>query len=152
MITKRLYATFFVILLTAGSMLAQDGTEKRIPVEIGKEYTDSLTTGSTHIYTLEADSGRFVFGMANQQTVDVKIEVEDPSGNIVGAFDTPARGREVFQFDTESVGLYSIKVSPFEEEEGRYTFTVSVVEPVATEPSERVDQLMMSYSGNEVPG
>ena len=152
MITKRIYATFFVILLTAGGVLAQEKSEKKIPVEIGKEYADSLATGSTHIYTLEADSGRFVFGMANQQTVDVKIEVTDPSGNIVGAFDTPARGREVFQFDTGSDGNYSIKVSPFEEEEGRYTFTVSVVEPVATDPSARVDQLMMSYTGNEVPG
>ena len=149
---KRIFILLFSTLFIYGNLQAQDRQEKTVPIAVGKEYTDSLATGSSHIYTLEADSGQFVFGMADQHTVDVKIEVTDPSGNIVGAFDTPARGREVLQFDTESAGLFRIKVSPFEEEEGSYTFTLSVVEPVATKPSERVDQLMMAYSGNEVPG
>lgn len=149
---KRIFIILFSALFVSVNVTAQDRQEKVVPVTVGKEYTDSLVTGSSHVYTLEADSGRFIYGVADQQTVDVRIEVKSPDGETVGAFDTPARGNEAFQFDTEMAGTYSIKVTPFEEEEGRYTFSVSVVEPVATKPAERVDQLMMSYSGNEVPG
>ena len=149
---KRIFILLFSTLFIYGNLPAQDRQEKTVPIAVGKEYTDSLATGSSHIYTLEADSGQFIYGVADQQTVDVKIEVKDPAGKTVGAFDTPARGKEAFQFDTETAGKYSIKVTPFEEEEGRYTFLVSVVEAVAVKPAERVDQLMMSYAGEEVPG
>src|SRR6056297_785497 len=149
---KRIFILLFSTLFIYGNLPAQDRQEKTVPIAVGKEYTDSLATGSSHIYTLEADSGKFIYGVADQQTVDVKIEVKDPAGKTVGAFDTPARGKEAFQFDTETAGKYSIKVTPFEEEEGRYTFLVSVVEAVAVKPAERVDQLMMSYAGEEVPG
>ncbi len=149
---KRIFAALFSILFVYGNVHAQDTGKKVTSITVGEKYTDSLSTGSSHIYTLEADSGQFIYGIADQQTVDVKVEVKDPAGKIVGAFDTPARGKEAFQFDTETAGTYSIAVSPFEEEEGRYTFTVSIVEAVATKPAARVDQLMMSYTGDEVPG
>ncbi|MDX1585704.1 MAG: serine hydrolase, partial [Balneolaceae bacterium] len=149
---KRIYLTLLSVLFLVGNLQAQEGSVKTTNVVVGEQYTDSLSTGSAHIYVLEADSGRFIYGAADQLTVDVKIEVKDPSGQIIGAFDTPARGKEVFQFDTKEKGEYRITVMPFEEEEGRYTFSISLMEAVATEPGKRVDQLMMAYSGKEVPG
>lgn len=149
---KRILTILFSVLFLYGNLQAQDQQEKVTAVTVGEQYADSLSTGSTHIYTMVADSGQFIYGAAKQQTVDVKIEVRDPSGEIVGAFDTPARGEEKFQFDTEKQGTYHIKVMPFEEEEGRYIFKVSLMEAVATEPGKRVDQLMIGYSGKDVPG
>ncbi|NGP77781.1 serine hydrolase [Balneolaceae bacterium YR4-1] len=149
---KRICTILFSVLLLYGSLQAQDRREKVRSITVGQEYTDSLALRSSHTYVLDADSGRFVYGFVDQLSVDVEIEIKDPTGKIIGAFDIPARGKELFQFDTEETGKYSIKVMPFEDEEGRYSFTVSLLEAVATESEERVDQLMISYSGDEVPG
>jgi len=144
-------ACVFTFLLTV-TVQAQSELKTEIPVKVGNAVSDSLVSGSSHIYTIQLDSGEFVYGSTDQQSVDVTIEVRDPSGESVGAFDGPGRGREVFQFDTEKAGKYQIVVAPFEDEEGEYSFEVSLVEPIAEEPPARVDQLMMAYTGNDVPG
>ncbi len=148
----RIYMAFVFTLLLTVTVQAQSELEKEMLITPGNEVTDSLQTGSMHIYNIQVDSEQFVFGSVDQQSVDVTVEIKDPSGEIVGAFDGPGRGREVFQFDTEEAGEYQIVVAPFEDEEGAYRFVVSLAEPIAQEPSARVDQLMMAYSGSEVPG
>lgn len=148
----RIYMAFVFTLLLTVTVQAQSELEKEMFITPGNEVTDSLQTGSMHIYNIQVDSGQFVFGSVDQQSVDVTVEVKDPSGEIVGTFDGPGRGREVFQFDTEEAGEYQIVVAPFEDEEGAYRFVVSLAEPIAKEPSARVDQLMMAYTGSEVPG
>lgn len=152
MVKIRICLVFLILLFISLPARGQTNLEKEIPITQGEEVSDSLLTGSKHVYTLEVDSAMFVYGMAQQQTVDVKIEVKGPDGQTINTFDIPARGKEVFQFDTESAGTYRLVVSPFEDEEGNYSFTVSVVEPIAEEPAERVDQFMMPYSGTDVPG
>jgi len=43
-------------------------------------------------------------------------------------------------------------VAPFEKKTGNYSLELKVVEPVATEPGKRADQLFYPYSEEGVPG
>ncbi|WP_176466200.1 serine hydrolase [Aliifodinibius salipaludis] len=141
----------FLLVLTV-SVYGQETDQKEIPIAAGEEVNNTLAQHSSHFYTTELDSGQFVFGKTDQQSVDVVVTVYNPKGEEVAAFDGPARGHELFQFDTKLSGTYRIEVAPYKEEEGDYSFLVSTVEPIASEPDARVDQLMMAYSGNDVPG
>jgi CubicO group peptidase (beta-lactamase class C family) len=145
---KKLTTLLLALLLTTGFSIAQTTT----PLKVGDEIDDALKTGETDVFTLTIDADQFVFGYADQKTVDVVITVKGPDGTPVASFDSPARGHENFQFNTEDAGQYTFEITPFEEEEGDYSLLVSHVEPVAKEPAARVDQLMMQYSGNDVPG
>lgn len=120
--------------------------------EIGQEIENELQSGETDLFTLTLEGDYFVFGYANQLTVDVVITIIGPNGEEVGTFDYPARGRESFQFNTEQAGDYVFEISPFEEEEGDYSLLVSYAEPIASDPEDRSDQLMAQYSGEDVPG
>jgi CubicO group peptidase (beta-lactamase class C family) len=117
----------------------------------GEELNRTLTKGSEHNYTLALDKDMFVFGHADQKTVDVVIKITGPDGELIGQFDSPARGKESFRFTTEKEGSYVIHITPFEEGEGDYSILVPVIEPVADTPDGKVDQMMSEYSG-EVPG
>lgn len=141
----------FLLFLTV-SLYGQETDQKDFSITIGEEVSNTLAQHSTHFYTTELDSGKFVFGRADQRSVDVVVSVHNPEGKEVATFDGPARGHEIFQFDTESSGTYRIEVAPYKEGDGDYSFLVSTVEPIASKPDARVDQLMMAYSGNDVPG
>jgi len=143
-------ALAMLALLIALPGLAQDAPAP-ITVDLGDVYADSLGSEGLHAYTMELESGYFVFGAVNQITVDVVVTVKDPEGEQVGEFDIPARGAEPFQFTTETAGAYRFEVTPFEEETGRYEFTLQLVEPEATTPAGKVDQVMSQY-GDETPG
>ena len=125
---------------------------KNIQVEKGQKIENSLSKEDKHNYSIALDSGQYVFGNVIQETVDVVVKIKDPSGKYIGNFDGPARGPENFQLNTEKDGTYQIEVSPFEENEGEYSFEILVNEKLATEPDKKVDQIMTPYSGEDVPG
>jgi len=130
---------------------AQDAAPQTT-VEQGQVYPDSLGSEDTHAYTLELPADYFVVGSVDQISVDVVVTVLDGEGEEVRTFDSPARGPEMFQLTTEKAGVYRFEVSPFEEETGLYEFELRLVEPGATTPEGKVDQLMSAYSGEETPG
>ena len=144
---KRCIMGLLVAVIFSVNGMAQDATQ----LKQGEEINRSLTTGETHLYTLELNKGIFVFGHVDQKTVDVVLKITDPNGELVGEFDSPARGRETFRFTTEMEGAFVIQITPFEEGEGDYSILVPVIEPVAQTPEGKVDQMMAEYSG-EVPG
>jgi len=149
---KRLTFLLLTSLLLTIPVISQttDGLERNlIP---GESISDSLSSDDVHIYLAELDSAMFVRGWVDQQTVDVVITLFSPSGERMYAFDTPARGKERFQFETDEPGQYKLEVSPFEAEEGRYSIYLVSPEPVADNPEGKVDQLMASNTGNDVPG
>jgi CubicO group peptidase (beta-lactamase class C family) len=149
---KTLFHFIILFLLLPSVLLSQNSNDKVTPLSIGETKIDSLTSKSAHIYTVELDSTQFVFGHADQKTVDVVISVIGPKDERIGRFDYSARSKDTFQFDTESAGTYRIEITPFEEEEGTYSLSIDHVEPVPEEPAARVDQLMMEYTGDDVPG
>ena len=149
---KTLTSLFVAFILSVTTLSAQtsDHTEKVITV--GDIIQDSLTSVSIHAYTLELQPEYFVYGFVNQESVDVVVTIYNPEGEKTAEFDGPGRGKESFQFETKTGGVYRIEVAPFEENKGDYSILVSVAEPLASDPAGRTDQLMVHYTGNDVPG
>ena len=153
--TRLLFFTFLVVsgVLFAASEPGETAADRdnmtKLPAD--KKETRELLTGDTHVYGLTVEKDQFVFGEAFQSSVDVVVTVTDPDGDQVGAFDSPARGPEYFQFETEKPGLYRISVTPFEDEEGDYFIRLLRQEPLADTPEGKVDQMMAPY-GVDTPG
>ncbi|MGF1585603.1 MAG: serine hydrolase [Bacteroidales bacterium] len=143
---------FFILFLSVTTFFAQTSDRTETVITVGYSIQKSLTSGSVHAYNIELEPDHIVYGFVNQESVDVVVTVFDPEGVKTGEFDGPARGKESFQFVTKSGGVYRIEVSPFEEEEGDYTILVSIAEPLAADPAGRTDQLMLHYTGEDVPG
>jgi CubicO group peptidase (beta-lactamase class C family) len=150
----------FLLLLSsfnASLAWAQDVQQEHVAatLALGQSLSDSLAVTDHHTYTIDLTADQFVYGEVNQQTVDVAVTVYAPNGEVVGLFHNSARGPEAFFFDTETDGQYRIEVRPFnkaDKTEGDYTISLKRVEPVAATPAKRVDQLMASYDGKDVPG
>jgi CubicO group peptidase (beta-lactamase class C family) len=134
--------------LLCSPLSAQDDT----PLRVGQALPGSLTADARHTYTVELGDSTYVFGTVNQISVDVEVTIVGPDGEEIAEFDGPARGPENFTFTSEAAGTYVIAVTPFEEQEGEYQILLEKAEPVATDPSGRIDQLMTPYSGDDTPG
>lgn len=137
-----------LLLHAAHPLLAQ---EERA-IRRGETVPGTLASDAKHRYALDLDAKTFVFGEVNQLTVDVVVKVFDPEGAELRSVDGPARGPETFSFDSRKAGRYVIEVTPFEKATGDYAIRVLRVEPVATNPERRVDQLLTAYAGDDTPG
>lgn len=142
------FVAFTVVLGTAHPVVAQEQRE----IRRGETVSGTLASDSKHRYVVDLEARTFVFGEADQLTVDVVVTVFDPAGGQLRAFDSPARGPETFSFDTKEAGRYVIEVTPFEGAAGDYQIRVLRIEPVATSPERRVDQLLMGFAGDGTPG
>lgn len=149
MVYKILYL-FFFLLLTQG--LTAQADKKEMNLKQGEFLRDSLNKEDIHLYRIELDSAQFIFGQVLQETVDVVVNIYDSRGNKINSFDGPARGAENFSFESDRAGNYQIEVKPFESNQGRYSLEVKLVEPIASTPAARVDQLMTPYKGRLSPG
>jgi len=76
----------------------------------------ALKKHSADTFKVNLESDAFVFGYADQQSVDVVVEIYGPDHKKLAGFDGPARGNEPFQFITTASGIHRIVVAPFEEE------------------------------------
>ncbi len=121
-------------------------------LRVGVPLSNSLEAKSTHTYTFETEEGRYVYGYANQISVDVVVTVKEPDGDTVGEYDSPARGPEPFQFTPDETGTYTIEVAPYEGAEGDYEILLVANEPRAKRPRALVDQMMKPYTGRDRPG
>lgn len=137
-------AAFFVAVPAAGQSVDRALT-------VAESTADSLGADDEHSYTIELSSDEFVYGVADQHTVDVVIEVQSPDGSELARIDITGEGPEPFQFETEAEGVHRLVVTPFKDEVGRYTLRIDGAEPIATEPSDRVRQLVHRVSG-DAPG
>jgi CubicO group peptidase (beta-lactamase class C family) len=109
--------------------------------------TRKLEKHQADTFRVGLEKNGFVFGNANQLSVDVIVSVVDPSGKSIASFDSPARGPENFDFQTDTAGVYKIVISPFEENTGEYTLTLSGAESIASEPAKRIEQLVRASLG-----
>jgi CubicO group peptidase (beta-lactamase class C family) len=140
------------LLISFSTSIAQTSVQTNYAITVGEVVEDSLTSESTHSYTLELKEEQFVHGSVIQKSVDAVITIYNPEGHKAAEFDASAVGRDSFQFNAKSAGTYRIEVTPFEENEGKYSIKVEVVEPIATEPVARLNQMMVEFSGDDVPG
>jgi CubicO group peptidase (beta-lactamase class C family) len=137
--------------LMPGTLAAQAADTTTRPIVVGDVVADSLPAGATHVFTVTFDADRFVYGEVDQRTVDVRITVRDPAGAVVRRFNGAPRGAERVHFDAASAGEYRIELDMPGDSAGSYALNLLRVEPIASEPGARVDQLMIAYSG-DVPG
>ncbi|MCH8241819.1 MAG: hypothetical protein IH897_04300 [Planctomycetes bacterium] len=136
-------------LIQTPSLNAQQAT----PLAAHDAVSRELRPDQTHAYTIELQSNHFVYGVADQRGIDLVVTVYAPDGTEIGVFDGPSRGSESFSFETKTSGTYRIEVAPFDDEEtGSYVLELVRVEPVATTPSGKVDQLMARYDRDDGPG
>ena len=119
---------------------------------IGEVVEGSLAVETPDTFNLELEAGTFLYGMANQLTVDVVVSLYDSAGATLGVQDGPGRGPEVFTFEVEKEGKYFLEIKPFEKESGDYTLELIRVEAIATDAEGRADQLFIPYSGEDTPG
>lgn len=126
--------------------------EELTPLLLQESIEASLSLGEADNYSFNAEAGQFVFGEANQLTVDVIVKVFGPDQTKMAEFDGPASGPEQFTFETNASGVHRIEVTPFKQNKGEYTITLRNLEPVASTGPSRVDQLMAAFSGNATPG
>jgi CubicO group peptidase (beta-lactamase class C family) len=133
------------------SAFAQPGIESA-PLDLREAVERSLETGDVHSYTFELDESQFVYLVANQKTVDVKVTVYNPAGETVGVYDGPARGPESVQFFSQDAGVYRVEVTPFESEQGEYVIELRRAEAKATTPEGLVGQMIAPYDDPHTPG
>ena len=122
-----------------------------LEIHKGDIIKNTLSNNKIHTYNLKLDKGQFVFGDAVQLSVDLKVSIYTPDGERLVSFDGPAQGSEPFQFSSEMAGIYQIKISPFQKEEGDYTLQIIHIEPLATTAEGKVKQLMYGYN-EKTPG
>lgn len=134
--------------LAAAPLAAQAPT----PLVLGRTVEDTLAHGDTSRYAVTVGSGRFVYGEAEQHTVDAVVTVFAPDGRQVGRFDVTARGPDAFLIRAVDAGTYRIEVTPYAQETGRYGITLRRMERLASSPAGRVDQIMAQYAGADRPG
>jgi CubicO group peptidase (beta-lactamase class C family) len=79
------------------------------------------------------------------------VKLFNEANEEIGSFDGPATGPERFSFSVNKTGAYRLEVSPFQDKSGEYSIQIDKVEPIASDPAKRVDQLLAFYSNNE-PG
>jgi len=148
---KYIVLTFVAALFMAACTIS-DSVEFSGDLSLGEvvEGTLELETPDTFLFDFEADT--YINGVCNQITVDVVVTLYDSAGLTLGNFDGPGVGPEEFYFEITEAGKYKLEIAPFEKKTGAYTLELKVVEPVATDPAKRADQLMYFYSGADVPG
>ncbi len=146
-----------VILITIAALFLaactlQESSNYSGDLEIGALVEGKLAQESPDSFKMELDAETYIYGIVNQLSVDVVVTLYDSADNVIGKFDGPGVGPEVFNFEVHESGTYVLEVAPFEDETGAYTIQLKVVEAIATDPEKRIDQLFIPYSGDDVPG
>ncbi len=145
-------ALIFVAALFMAACNLNDAVEFSGDLSLGEvvEGTLELETPDTFNFDFGADT--YIYGVCNQLTVDVVVTLYDSAGTSMGSFDGPGIGPEDFHFEITDAGRYMLEIKPFAKDTGAYTLELKIVEPVATDPAKRADQLMYAYSGEGMPG
>lgn len=113
----------------------------------------SIAVGGSEAHALDLAADMFVLGEVHQTDVDVTVTVTAPSGETLRSVDTRTRGIESFHFETEAAGTYEIGVAADGDgEAGGYELRIIRSEAIATDPAERLDQLMSPWDGADRPG
>ena len=122
----------------------------------GKSVSSEISPGEKHQYKVKLEKDQFAFFKLMQKGVDMKITTYNFKGDKIEDFDSPngKNGPELFTLISSDKSEYIIEVYPFDEEEPKGNYELSLVEikPKAVLPNEQVDQLFTAWSGNDTPG
>ncbi|MCD4709860.1 MAG: serine hydrolase [Bacteroidales bacterium] len=142
----------FVAALFLAACNITDSVELSGDLQVGEIVEGVLELESPDTFYFDFGADTYIYGVCDQLSVDVVVSLMDSTGVSLGSFDGPGVGPENFWFEIKEAGEYLLVVKPFEKESGSYTIELKVVEPIATEPEKRADQLFYPFSGEDVPG
>jgi len=145
-------AWIFVAGLFMAACNLSDSIEFTGDLEVGEVVEGMLELESPDTFNFEFGADTYIYGVCMQVTVDAVVTLYDSVGTSMGQFDGPALGPETFNFAISDAGTYMLEVAPFEKKTGSYTLELKVVEPIATKPEKRADQLFYAYNEEGVPG
>jgi CubicO group peptidase (beta-lactamase class C family) len=123
-----------------------------VSLDVGQVRSASLSTGDTLGYTFQAGPDMLLYGEVNQISVDVAVSLVNAEGQQLGRWDGPGRGAEAFSTTIRDAGEYTIRVAPFEDEEGDFEIRILQLEARSDDPETLADQLMFAYSRPNGPG
>ena len=141
-----------LVALFAAACTPADRFEYSGDLTVGVPVEGELEVKTPDTYTLSVNGRAYIYGVVDQVSVDVVVKLYDSLKTELGSFDGPGTGPEIFYFEAKAPGEYTLEVAPFKEKSGKYVVELKVVEPVATEPEKRADQLFTPFSGDAVPG
>lgn len=142
-------ATLFVLIAAMCGVTTVSAQEE---LRVGRTLTGSLSSADTAMYSLQADSGKFVLMEVDQHSVDVVIRILDADGTQRARQDVTGTGPERFSGETTREGPYTVQVLPFEGASGDYSITLLRLEDVESDPKKLTDQLMSPYDLDDSPG
>lgn len=145
-------ALIFVAALFMAACNLNDTVEFSGDLSVGEIVEGTLEVERPDTFYFDFAADTYIYGVCNQLTIDVVVTLYDSAGTTLGRFDGPGEGPEDFHFEIAEAGRYMLEIAPFEKETGAYTLELKIVEPVATDPAKKADQLMYAYSGEDVPG
>jgi CHAT domain-containing protein/Tfp pilus assembly protein PilF len=114
-VVKRLPACFALLLVAAGSLLAQAGapvqTVESVPLEPEKAIERQLAGGQSHEYQLALQAGQYARVAADQITINLSISCVGPDGKERFAVDaSPIGDAEDAELIADASGIYRLRV------------------------------------------
>ena len=144
---SRTLAAAALVLVTPLAAIAQAE-----PLSEGQARAGTLATGDTLAYSFEAGEDFLLYGEVDQISVDVVVTLVNAEGQQLGRWDGPARGTEAFSSTLRTAGEYTLRVAPFEGEEGDFEIRILQLEAKSDDPERLADQLMAPYDRPGGPG
>lgn len=150
-----IFLSCIMALLSCNEPRSSSSLSSDSDVKLNTQINSELKKHKPDTFKLNLQSNSFLYGYADQISLDVMVEVYDPAKKQIAFFDGPARGPEYFQFKTNKQGEYKLVVAPFKENEGKYSLLLTIAEPLATEPEKQIEQVVnaiLHLDGKVGPG
>src|SRR5262245_46148545 len=143
-VVKRLPACFALLLVAAGSLLAQAGapvqTVESVPLEPEKAIERQLAGGQSHEYQLALQAGQYARVAADQITINLSLAWVGPDGKERFAVDaSPIGDPEFAELIADASGVFRLRVMASEPQapEGRYEIALRDTGPATERHRER---------------
>ncbi len=113
---------------------------------------ETLGATDTVVYQFDVGPGHFVLGELNQISVNASMRLLDPNDQLLETREHPARGPMVLSFENIDEGRHTLEVFSQTGEAGSFELSLNSVQPLASDPSALVNQLMAPYDRMDSPG
>ena len=125
-VCMRIALSSFALLLLSG---ISNGEESPVAVTTGYRLERSLAPGDSHVYTAQLNKGWAIDAEADQEGVDLKVDIYDPTGKLINTVDSPngTQGPEPIAFTAREDGVYKFVIHTFDSHTtpGKYLMKVN---------------------------
>ena len=148
-----MYRTISLVIFLSVIIIIPAQGQETTTLEVGSSLERDIAASEKHIYIIDLDKSKFVYGELDQIGVDVVINVFNPDGERIGNFDVFFFERqEKFHLETTDAGTYHIEVSLARGNSGNYVIEIKKIEPIGNTPVERMDHFLKAYYKDDEPG